>query len=74
MWKKPIILLIVGVFFMFIMGGCGGDLQNQKIPDNKTAKFPEKPITLIVGFSVGSGSDLVARSLEKVAQSILANR
>ena len=34
------------------------------ITDNK---FPEKPITFIVPFSAGGGSDLLARSLEKVS-------
>ncbi|MCC5466348.1 tripartite tricarboxylate transporter substrate binding protein [Pelosinus baikalensis] len=42
---------------------------------NKTTttnnKFPDKPITIIVGFSVGGGSDLLARAMEKVAPKYL---
>lgn len=66
--KDLILLLLITVFSIsIILSGCS-EQDIQKTPDNKTATFPEKPITLIVGFSVGSGSDLVARSLEKVAQ------
>jgi tripartite-type tricarboxylate transporter receptor subunit TctC len=32
-----------------------------------TSKYPDKPITIIVPFSVGGGLDLVARELEKTA-------
>jgi len=32
-----------------------------------TNKFPEQPITMIVGFSAGGGGDLLARSLEKLS-------
>ncbi|HWR08126.1 tripartite tricarboxylate transporter substrate binding protein [Sporomusa sp.] len=42
-------------------------MQNPSIPINATTKFPEKSITMVVPFSVGSGSDLIARSLEKMA-------
>ncbi|SMC32552.1 Bug family tripartite tricarboxylate transporter substrate binding protein [Sporomusa malonica] len=36
-------------------------------PAATTTKFPDKPITVIVPFSVGGGLDLTARSLEKLA-------
>ncbi|HWR42224.1 tripartite tricarboxylate transporter substrate binding protein [Sporomusa sp.] len=39
----------------------------QSTPATTTTKFPDKPITVIVPFSVGSGLDLTARSLEKMA-------
>jgi len=32
-----------------------------------TNKFPEKPITMIVPFSAGGGTDLIARAMEKVS-------
>ncbi|HWR08127.1 tripartite tricarboxylate transporter substrate binding protein, partial [Sporomusa sp.] len=43
----------------------------QSIPVTTTSKFPEKPITVIVPFSVGGGLDLTARSLEKLAPKYL---
>ncbi len=40
-------------------------MDNKTIPVVK--KYPEKPITIIVPFSIGGASDLIARSLEKTA-------
>ncbi|MCC5465888.1 tripartite tricarboxylate transporter substrate binding protein [Pelosinus baikalensis] len=40
-------------------------MENKAI--TATSKYPDKPITLIVPFSVGSSLDLVARALEKTA-------
>ncbi len=40
-------------------------MENKAVP--AATKYPEKPITLIVPFSVGGGTDLAARLLEKNA-------
>jgi len=44
-------------------------MQTVKVPE--TPKYPERPITVIVPFGVGSGIDLVARTLEKAAPKYL---
>ncbi len=64
--KKNVLTVLVLVFVAFLLGGCS-DTQTQSIPVSKAEKFPEKPITVIVPFSVGGGLDLTARSLEKLA-------
>ncbi|HWR42226.1 tripartite tricarboxylate transporter substrate binding protein [Sporomusa sp.] len=43
----------------------------QSTPATTTTKYPDKPITVIVPFSAGGGSDLTARSLEKLAPTYL---
>ena len=55
-----VFLLLISI----IVGGCN-EMSNKTI--TYTKKFPEKPITMIVGFPAGGGSDLLARSLEKVS-------
>ncbi len=73
MYKKTLSLLLsIAVFsFLIFIGGCSNDMQKQSIPVSKAAKFPEKPLTMIVPFSVGGGLDLTARSLEKFAPKYL---
>lgn len=44
-------------------------MQTAKVPE--TPKYPNRPITVIVPFGVGSGIDLVARTLEKSAPKYL---
>jgi tripartite-type tricarboxylate transporter receptor subunit TctC len=69
MQKKELLLLTVClVFTLIIMGGCAG-MQNKET--NAKVKYPDKPITVIVPFSVGGGLDLTARSLEKLAPKYL---
>ena len=69
MRKKELILLTVCLFLtLIIMGGCAG-MQN--INTATKVKYPDKPITVIVPFSVGGGLDLTARSLEKLAPKYL---
>ncbi|WP_215832039.1 tripartite tricarboxylate transporter substrate binding protein [Pelorhabdus rhamnosifermentans] len=42
-------------------------MQSSTVISPKVETYPNKPITVIVPFSAGSGSDLVARALEKTA-------
>jgi tripartite-type tricarboxylate transporter receptor subunit TctC len=68
MQKKSWLLLMACLLTMFLLGGCN-NMQNMT---NTTAKkYPDKPITLIVPFSVGASMDLVSRSLEKTALTYL---
>jgi tripartite-type tricarboxylate transporter receptor subunit TctC len=61
--KKSLILLAACLLTIFIIGGCTA-MENKTVT---TTTYPNKPITLIVPFGVGSGIDLVARALEKSA-------
>lgn len=62
--RKRFLCLVVGLFVMSILfGGCSKATQ----PIAKTTKYPEKPITMIVPYSVGSGTDMIARAMEKTA-------
>lgn len=66
MRRRVLVLLSVALLVIsVVIGGCSGD-GKVAIPV-KTEKYPERPITIIVPFSVGGGSDLIARSLEKYA-------
>ncbi|MEN6413758.1 MAG: tripartite tricarboxylate transporter substrate binding protein [Veillonellales bacterium] len=51
-----------------LMGGCAG-IQTKAV--NSANNYPDKPITIIVPFSVGGGQDLVARTIEKEASKYL---
>lgn len=63
MQKKCLVLSIVFCVFSFMMvGGCT-NMENSLFP--RSEKYPEKPIITLVSYSVGSGSDLLARLMEK---------
>lgn len=68
MGKKNWIFIVSSLFILILIGGCS-DISNK----TTTAKrqYPDKPITVIVPFSVGGGLDLTARSLEKLAPKYL---
>ncbi len=61
-------MAICFLFISLLMGGCNS-MQNKP---TAAKTFPLKPITIIVPFSAGGGTDLIARSLEKVAPKYLA--
>jgi tripartite-type tricarboxylate transporter receptor subunit TctC len=66
--KKTFILVVVYLLLISIMmGGC---TTKQQIVAT-TSKYPEKAITVIVPFSIGSALDMIARSLEKTAPKYL---
>ncbi|QDR81220.1 Tripartite tricarboxylate transporter family receptor [Sporomusa termitida] len=64
MQKRVLVLLVAAALVIsIIIGGCG-EVEKVALP---VQKYPEKPITVIVPFSVGGGLDMTARSLEKVS-------
>ena len=72
MTKKVLVLLSVCLLLIsIIIGGCTNMQSKATTATNITNKFPEKPITMIVGFSAGGGSDLLARAMERVAPKYL---
>jgi tripartite-type tricarboxylate transporter receptor subunit TctC len=61
--QKPLFvscLLLISI----MIGGCA-NMESEKIITPKVEKYPNRPITLIVPYSAGGGTDLVARALEK---------
>ncbi len=68
MQKQPAILVTLLLVISIMIGGCG-DMQAKETA--KQSKYPDKPITMIVPFSVGGGTDLIARELEKTASKSL---
>ena len=64
MKKKSLLVAFACLLSILIIGGCN-NMNYKSIP--ATSKYPDKPITLIVPFSVGSSLDLVARVLEKTS-------
>lgn len=66
--KSLVLLAICLVMISILIGGCSG-MQSKAV--NSTSKYPEKPITIIVPVSAGSGLDLIARALEKTAPKYL---
>lgn len=68
MKKISFLLIACLITIPTLIGGCSG-MQPKTV--NTTNKYPDKPITIIVPFSVGGGLDLVARALEKSAPKYL---
>ncbi|MEW6660878.1 MAG: tripartite tricarboxylate transporter substrate-binding protein [Bacillota bacterium] len=58
--KWVVVFLLVGIMALILVG-CGG----------KTEKFPEKPVTIIVPWAAGGGTDAVARGLAKNSEAAL---
>jgi tripartite-type tricarboxylate transporter receptor subunit TctC len=66
--KRKLGMLIFCLFSLSVlMAGCG---VNRASVDTQN-KFPTKPITLIVQYSPGGSTDLLARSMEKIAKKYL---
>jgi tripartite-type tricarboxylate transporter receptor subunit TctC len=64
MLKKNVLWVACLVLITMITGGCG--IKHSKSA-NAPEKYPARPITIIVPFSAGDTTDLVARALEKTA-------
>jgi len=61
-WLAVYLLLV-----LIIIGGFVIMINRPVTMPTTTNKFPEKPITMIVGFSAGGSNDLIARLLEKLS-------
>ncbi|SMB93645.1 Tripartite-type tricarboxylate transporter, receptor component TctC [Thermanaeromonas toyohensis ToBE] len=68
-YKKGIVLLLIGLFLLaLVLAGCSGKPQSPSTgqgakEEKPTVKFPEKPLTLIVAYGAGGGTDITARLL-----------
>ncbi|SHM36948.1 Tripartite-type tricarboxylate transporter, receptor component TctC [Caldanaerovirga acetigignens] len=61
---KALALLIIASLLVLSLAGCG---QKQQSGENKV-KYPEKSINVIVGFSAGGPTDLIARGIMPIVQ------
>ncbi len=64
MSKKTLALLLVALFTLVIVSGCGGEKKQE-------AKFPTKPVTIICPTAAGGGTDAIARALGKATEPLL---
>lgn len=64
MRKQTVTWILVCLLMSIIIGGCTS-MQTVKVP--VAPQYPERPITVIVPFSAGSGLDVLARIMEKGA-------
>lgn len=64
MWRKvaAVSLVLVLVLGVGILSGC------QRAAETKKTAYPEKPIELVVPFSPGGGSDVMARTIAKIME------
>ncbi len=65
---KALLSLAACLAISIMSGGCTSVQDKAAIT---TEQYPNKPITIIVPFGVGGGSDMVARALEKTAPKYL---
>lgn len=66
MKKKTLALLMAAMLTAGLIAGCGGEEKKAAVP-----KFPTKPVTVIVPYGAGGGTDAIARALAKSAEPAL---
>lgn len=59
--------IVVGVMLVLAIAILGGCSMQNKGATGADAKYPAKPITVIVSFAAGGVTDIVARGMEKAA-------
>ncbi|WP_051966031.1 tripartite tricarboxylate transporter substrate binding protein [Thermanaerosceptrum fracticalcis] len=62
------LLLIFAFTLTFVGCSTKEKVDNSSIQEQKQKKYPEKPITLIVPYDAGGGTDLVARTVAGLAE------
>lgn len=60
---KFLALLVTLVFTIGLVAGCAG--QKDKPAEKAAAKYPEKPVNMIIAFTAGGSSDVQARIMQK---------
>jgi len=62
---KRLFSLVAVLMVLLIVAGCAGGGSQQATPE---AKYPEKPITYVVPWGAGGGSDVMARMVVDIIQ------
>ncbi|MDN5347624.1 MAG: putative tricarboxylic transport rane protein [Clostridia bacterium] len=71
-----VLALVMALLLGFTLAGCGGgkqetpakDQKQSEVPEEQKEKFPTKPVTLIIPYKAGGGSDVAARLLAQVSE------
>ncbi|CEP67007.1 Bordetella uptake gene [Moorella glycerini] len=74
-WKIAILLLAMVMVFSVALAGCSKGQQaapskegNKEAPKVQEVKFPTKPVSLIIPFSTGGGTDVAGRLLAQLTE------
>lgn len=65
--KKALFLEVALIAILLLAAGCGGGTEKK----TTAPKFPTKPISVIVPYGAGGGTDAIARSMSKAAEPFL---
>lgn len=69
--SRSLLMSLTVVLGMTVLTGCGGaTAKTSGARAGKSADFPNKPISLIVPFAAGGGTDTTARALAKAAEKV----
>ena len=66
--KKLLVVTVLMLILSMALTACGGNSASQGEQDKDEIKYPEKAITMIVPNSPGGSTDLLARTVAKVAE------
>ena len=70
--RKLAVLLSLVLMLSLLFAGCSSNASTSDVSDDKSSpvedSYPEKPVTVLVGFSAGGGTDTAARLVFQYAE------
>ncbi|MBE3572110.1 MAG: tripartite tricarboxylate transporter substrate binding protein [Moorella humiferrea] len=66
--RKKIFLSIAMLIVILLLAGCGNQNSQTSQKEQQGTKFPQKPVSLIVAYGAGGGTDVTARLLASYAE------
>lgn len=69
--KRWIAILVTFMFIICYTAGCGTSVKTETEGNSNAENWPQEPITMVIAYSAGGASDVVARQIAKSMQSIL---
>lgn len=69
--KRRSTFIVLLLILAMVFAGCQAKSSNSAEDGKKSDAYPEKPVTVIVGFSAGGGTDTAARLLFQYAEKYL---